>query len=194
MPFILLLLWMALNIIGFWIRKRFFGASAAMGIWGILFFFSPLLILVGWIAWDPFMSIASGRLPDYVLSGKLFTDKFDIGHAGSALDQPTIGKWLFWFTLMTILSLPYIANVRRISDRTSRMDYWVFAVLTVTICVMLFSILSWPLCWLIQYIHSMGVTNKRIWGLTYAVAASIGVVLFLFWAVYERTKNHDLHS
>ena len=135
------------------------------------------------------MSIATGWLPGYVLSGKLFTDKFDIRHAGSALDQPTIGKWLFWFTFMAVLSLPYIATVRRISDRTSQIRRWVFAVLTAAICVLLWCILSWPTCWLIQYIYSMGVTNKRVFGLTYAIAAAIGVAWFLAWAACEKIKN-----
>jgi len=60
MELLILLLWMVLNIVGFWVKKRFFGMSQGIGFWGILYFFIPVLILVGLIAWDPFISIATG--------------------------------------------------------------------------------------------------------------------------------------
>lgn len=155
--------------------------------WGTIILIAPVLWLVAMCAWDPFMSIAEGRLPHYVLSGKLFTERFDIRHAGTVLDQPTIGKWLFWFTVITVLSFPYVVVLRRISDRKSLTGRLAFAVPVAVICVLLLCILTWPLAWLVQYIHSMGFTLNRIFALVYGTAAAIGVILFFIWAV-RRSK------
>jgi hypothetical protein len=123
----------------------------------------------------------------YILSGKLFSERFDIRHAGTVLDQPTIGKWLFWFTVMAVISFPYIIMLRRVSDRSNLIGRLAFAIPVAVICVLLLCILMWPLSWLVQYIHSMGFTPNRIFGLVYGTAAAIGVILFFIWAV-RRSK------
>lgn len=151
--------------------------------WGTIILIAPVLWLVAMFASNPFMSIASGNLPHYILSGKLFSERFDIRHAGMVLDQPTIGKWLFWFTVMAIISFPYIIMLRWVSDRRNLIGRFAFAIPVAVICVLLLCILTWPLSWLVQYVHSMGFTPKRIFGLVYGTTTAIGVILFFIWAV-----------
>ncbi len=150
--------------------------------WVTLLLLGPLLYLVT-LAKDPCLSIATGRLPAYVLTGRLFTERFDIIHAGFALDQPTIGKWLFWFSVFTILSVPLILLARWLSDRRTAMGYWTFAMAVSAIGVLLMTVLMWPLCWLVQYVYWMGFTPKRIFGLSFCVVALIFLPRFLAWTI-----------
>jgi hypothetical protein len=156
---------------------------------GTILLMLPIHRWVWLAARKPVTSVFNGNVPYYVLSGKLFSDPFNRIHAGSALDQPTIGKWLFWFTVMTLSSLPYAAAVRCVSNRRHWSGYSTFGLSVVTLCVCLLCILSWPLCWLIQYIHSMGFTFNRIFGLIYATGGGVGMIVFLIWAIRKQKIN-----
>ena len=160
--------------------KRF---HHSVGWLGTVFIMLPILVWVWLAASEPFLSVISGTVPYYVISGKVFSEKFDIIHAGFVLDQPTIGKWLFWFSVMAISSLPYAAAVRWLGDRNSRGGYLAYSISIVVLCVFLLCMLSWPLCGLIQYISSMGLTPKRVYGLLYGICCGILVIGFFAWAI-----------
>ena len=149
---------------------------------GTAFLMLPILIWVWIAAREPFISVFNGALPRDVMSGRLFSERFDIGHAGCAMDQPTIGKWLFWFTVMSVSSLSYASVVRWVSDRTSRGGYVAYGLSVVILSTFLLCILSWPACWLTQYVCSMGFTPRRAYGLLYAGVGGLVVILFLCWA------------
>ncbi len=150
---------------------------------GTMFLMLPILMWVWLAAKEPFISVFNGTVPYYVISGKLFSEKFNIIHAGFTLDQPTIGKWLFWFFVMTLSSLPYAAAVRWISDGKSRGGYLAYGITIVILCIFLLCILSWPLSWLIQYVCSMGFTPMRVYGLLYGIGGGIMVIGFFAWAI-----------
>ena len=158
---------------------------------GTLILMLPILAWVWLAASEPFVSVFNGTIPYHVVSGKLFSEKFHIVHAGFSLDQPTIGKWLFWFSVMTVSSLPYAAIVRWSSKRRSKREYFAYAVSIAVLCIFLLCILTWPLCWLIQYVCSMGVTPRRIYGLLYGTAGGILVLVFFAWAVRKPKKTDD---
>jgi hypothetical protein len=143
----------------------------------------PILFLVWSVASGPVRSVANGAVPAFVLSARIFTERFDIAHAGTAMDQPGIHKWLFWFTATTVVSLPYAAAVRWLSDRSKTAGHLAYAVPTALLCIFLLCVLSWPLTWLIQYVHSMGFTPRRAYGLAYAGAGGFLVIGFLCWSV-----------
>jgi hypothetical protein len=152
-----------------------------------------MLPILGWVwlaAREPVISVFNGAVPRYVLSGKLFSEPFNIIHAGFVLDQPTIGKWLFWFTVMAVSSLPYVSLVGWLADRKTRVGRVAFGVGVSVLGVFLLCILSWPLSWLIQYVCSMGFTPKRIYGLVYAVASGLLVIGYLSWA-FRNPKRKD---
>ena len=130
-------------------------------------------------AWRPFL---------YAASGQLFASHFDGTHVGGALDQPSLHKWFFLFTWFTALVIPYVATARWMSDRTSLSARWVFAGFAAALCLCLFSILNLPFYWLLQYIHAMGFTARRVYGLVYGLMGYAAVLAFLRWAV-RRPRN-----
>lgn len=132
----------------------------------------------------PFASFACGPFL-YVVSGQLFASQFNPAHVGGALDQPSLTKWLFLFTFWTALVFPYVAAARWMSDRSTRLGYWAFAVSAAALCLCLLSILTLPFWWLIQYIHAMGFTLTRGLGLVYALCGYALVTCFFCWAVCD---------
>jgi hypothetical protein len=122
----------------------------------------------------------TGRLA-YVLSGKLFTAEFDPSVVGNALDQPTIGKQFVFFALFASLLIPYSLVVRWLSDRRTRAGYWAFALPTVGLYVCLLILLTIPFYWLLQYIHAMGFTPRRVEGLVCGAVSYTAIVGLLAW-------------
>jgi len=151
--------------------------------WTTLLLLGPLLFVVVKITRYPFLAIVTGSFPRYVLSGKLFTEPFNRIHAGMALDQPTIGKWLLWFSFLTALSVPIILLVRWLSDRRTRVGHWIFAAPVLAIGVLLLSLLVCVMCDLIQYVYWMGFTPKRVFGLSFGLGALILLPWFLRWTL-----------
>lgn len=149
---------------------------------GITILMLPILAWVWLAAREPVISVFNGCVPHLILSGKLFSERFNTISAGFTMDQPTIGKWLFWFTVMTVSSLPYAAAVRWLSNRAKGSAYLAYVVCVVILGIFLLCILSWPLSWLIQYVASMGFTPRRICGLIYSVAGGLLVIGFLSFA------------
>ena len=157
--------------------------------WGTIILMLPILIFVWSAAREPFFSVVYGYVPYNIISGKIFTEKFHTIHAGFSLDQPTIGKWLFWFSFMTILSLPYAAAVRWLSNQSSRVGCLAYSISATILFIFLLCILSWPVCWLIQYICSMGFTPRRFYGLIYGIVGGILVFSFLCWSLRKPKKE-----
>ena len=124
-----------------------------------------------------------------VLSGQIFGDSWNRIHAGSALDQPTIGKWYFWFTVFTIFSLPYLAALRRFIAVKTRLELWVTRLVTTVLCVFVLCLLTIPFFWLTQYINAMGWTGKRLLGLFYGMSGYVVVLLFWWWVVRIKKTN-----
>jgi hypothetical protein len=151
-----------------------------------------MIPVLGWVwmaAKGPVISVFSGDLPRYVLSGRLFTEPFNRIHAGSALDQPTIGKWLLWFTVMAASSLPYVALLGWLADRRARSGRLAFDIGISVLGVFLLCILSGPMCLLVQYVCSMGFTPKRIYGLVYGTAGGLLVIGFVVWSLRSPGKK-----
>ena len=157
---------------------------------GISFLMLPILVWVWLAAREPFISVFNGTVPDYVMSGRLLSEKFDKVHAGFVLDQPTIGKWLFWFSVMAASSLPCAAAVGWLGDRGRKGGYVAFGLSVTILCVFLLCILSWPLLWLIQYVWSMGFTPGRVYGLLYAAVGGLLVIAFLSWT-FKKAKERE---
>jgi hypothetical protein len=126
-----------------------------------------------------------------VFSGKLFTEPFNIMHAGLALDQPTIGKWLFWFAVMAVSSLPYVALLGWLADRKARAGRLAFAISVSVLGVFLLCILSGPMCLLIQYVCSMGSTPRRIYGLVYGVVGGLLVIGLVAWSLRNPDRKES---
>lgn len=129
-----------------------------------------------------------------VLSGRIFSDGWDRIHAGFTLDQPTIGKWYFWFTVFTVVWLSYMALVRRICVCGSKLRHWIFTIGLTVLCLFLVCLLTIPFWWLIQYIQTMGWTPKRFFGLLYGIGGYLVVLGFWFWAVRNKKRTTNTES
>lgn len=127
----------------------------------------------------------------YVMSGQLFASQFSRTHVGSALDQPTIGKWLFIFTWFTAMVFPYVAVARWISNRRTRSGYWTFTIPTVALCLCPLTFLTCAFWWLLQYVGAMGFTPARMQGLIYGFGGYIILLGFLYWAVRPPNKTTE---
>ena len=144
------------------------------------------MLLVALVPFAWFMH-QSGRLV-YVLSGQLFRSEFDPSVVGNALDQPTIGKQFVLFALFAAPVLPYILIVRWLSDRRTRAGYWAFALPTIGLCACLLILLTVPSYWLLQYVHAMGSTPRRVRGLVFSVVSYIVVLALLSWQLRPPTR------
>lgn len=151
----------------------------------------PILVWVWLAAKAPVLSVFRGAVFRFVLSGKLFSEHFSIRHAGSAFDQPTIGKWLFLFTLMSVSALPYAGIIRWLSNREKKSVFIVYAFCCSLLGVFLLCMLSWPSLWLIQYVHSMGTTPRRIKGFIYIIFGVLVVIGFVISAFIGRVETPD---
>jgi hypothetical protein len=128
-----------------------------------------------------------------VLSGRIFSDSWNRIHVGFTLDQPTIGKWYFWFSVFTIFSLPYMAVVRRFCVRHSKLRHWIFVAWLTVLCLFLICLLTIPFFWLIQYIDAMGTTARRIEGIIYGIGGYASILGFYVWAVrFRKIKNSTI--
>ena len=125
-----------------------------------------------------------------MLGGQLFASEWDPVHpihAGYSLDQPTIGKVYFLFTLTAVIVLPYVAIVRKVSARKTRLEYWTFVIPTAFLCLFLLCILTAGFYWLIQWIDAAGRTATRTYYQLYGIGGYIVVLGFFLWAI--RTPN-----
>lgn len=158
-------------------------------VWTAILMSFPLYHLLGLTTT---IGISPIGLIKYLYSGELAKDlaaPFDKIHAGFCLDQPTIGKFLFWFTVCAVAAMVYVAFVRYISDRTNLKCQPVFSLMTVAVWLLLFTLLLPPFVWLKQYVHSMGWTPARSQGLIY-IACSCGVMLiYLCWAIWPASRT-----
>lgn len=125
----------------------------------------------------------------YVLSGRLFRAGFDRIHAGTVMDQPTIGKWYAIFSVFSGVGFTYMAAVRWFSHRRMRAGYWAYVVPAACVRACLLIILTMPFYWLLQYIHEVGFTTPRVCGLAYGLAGYVAIGGFLCWAARRPARR-----
>ncbi len=136
---------------------------------------APALLLMVWILREQLF---------YVLSGKLFGSEWcRYNYIGlSRVPQP-IRYWYFVATIFTVVVICYIAAVRWLTARNSKLSYWVFAAITSFLCIVPIIIHTTPFYWMLLYIYNMGFTQMRIYGLLYGLGVYIIILGFLYWAL-----------
>lgn len=118
-----------------------------------------------------------------MVKGKLFASTFDARWVEWALDQSTIQCGFWRFTAMAGIILPFVAIARWLSNRSTRRGYWAFTAPTVALLFCLLSYLTCVFVSLIMYIHTLGFTPLRIYGLAYGVVCYVVTLVFLRWSV-----------
>jgi len=114
-----------------------------------------------------------------LISGDMFAKTFYLRSMGTGDPH----ELLFWFTLVSVTSLPWALLVRWLSDRNKRGAYRAYAFCGMLLGIPLFCMLLFPLIWLIRYVNRMGVTPRRVQGLIYCAVwggALIGFIVSCF--------------
>lgn len=181
--------WMALLMVSPWVLAYALIILRATILKKLNAFFGALWSLICMALVTGPIVMAGFRPFMYAVSGQLFQGKWHRDHAGGALDQPTIGKWLFWTTVFIGLNLPVAAGVRWVANRTRRLEYWAYALPTLAMCIFIMGVLTVPFYWLIQYIEAMGSTPRRTYGILYSLACYAILIGFLIWSLRPPKKS-----
>lgn len=152
-------------------------SCASLGAPGVALAWFPLIVfwfLIGQTFFFSFpLSILSGRIPYFFLSGEVFERSFSIQHEGWALNL-----YLLVFTLFSCLSIPFGLIVRSFCSRKTQAQNIAFSVGAFLVAFWALSILSWPTSILFQYISTMGFTFMRLAGLFVAFGSAVAWVLW----------------
>jgi hypothetical protein len=155
----------------------------------LLLTFSIFIFLIHGLWKDgirPFCSVEAWR---YIISGAFMQGPFDIRNAGTCFDQPTIGKYLFWFSLTAFSSSSSLVLVRQ---RLSTSSSWqqVLFILIVTISTLLSLILLVrPSCMFLHYVTAMGMTTKRVLGLLLCLGLWLVLPCFTWTACRKQWRR-----
>jgi len=153
------------KIISIWREKT--------GIWGVCILWLPFYTFFGGISgrffFFPLYSVLSGKYWKWF--DRIFVKPFPKECAGFALDQPTVGKFFFWYTALSVFALTFAIIIRALTDmqkKTNRRAYFVFYVLAF---LFVLSFMLWPATILAHYIIDLGMTPKRLTGIIFLVTS-----------------------
>jgi uncharacterized membrane protein len=149
---------------------------------GVALSILAVLVYVGTPFWWTILS---------VLSGNSFLLRWEPRFAGIALDQPTIGKYFFWFTLTAVFVLTASAGLLRLVDRKNPLGYWLFAVPFICLWILLFFMLAHPAILLVKYIVAMGWTAKRFIAVLYVISWLVFLLGFLRCVVKSPKQSSE---
>ena len=158
------------------------------GIYGIIALWLPFFLF--WIMtglYTPVLSVISGNL--FLHLDDIFATPFNYHlHAGDSLDQPSIGKYLLWFTVFSCTAMVWGTAIKLLSDLKINAHRKTFSTCLFLAAFWAMCILSWPSLLLFHYIWSMGITPMRLVGIGY-ILVSISV-----WVIFMRffTKKRSL--
>jgi hypothetical protein len=127
-------------------------------------------ITTNWMSYSPpFAAIK------FTFSGAWLSEQFNIRHAGLALDQPTVGKSFLATSIMSCLACTLVMLLHAAVDIGHRtMRRWVNTGAILLFALVLIELLV-PTFLLVQYVLSMGMTNRRFLGL--ALCCGLWVLL-----------------
>ena len=133
-------------------------------------------ITTNWLSYSPpFAGIK------FAFSRAWFSEQFNIRHAGLAMDQPTVGKFFLWTSVMSCLACTIVMLLHAAVDtgpRTARR--WVNTGATLIFALVLIELLL-PTFLLVQYVLSMGMTTRRFLGLGLCCGFWVLLPSVVFW-------------
>ncbi len=154
------------------IRK--FGVYGIGGLWMLFLLF--FAFFADAFFYRPLFYMLHGEYIRYFSDGQFFRP-FDIVHAGTAMDQPTIGKYLIFYSFFSLCVLSYSGVVRLFSDFGERRQRLAFQIPFYFLIFWSFSFLCMPGILLAHYICDMGLTARRIYAIIY-ILLTIAVWIF----------------
>lgn len=133
--------------------------------------------------WDyaikPFFSL---KRYHFIISGEFLKGYFDIRQAGTCFDQPTIGKYLYLFSITAFLSSASLVLARMRFSSSSFWQQGIFILFATISTILTLTLLLKPTCLLLHYVKAMGMTMNRLLGLLLCAGAWIVLPCFAFAA------------
>jgi hypothetical protein len=130
----------------------------------VLAFAEFVFIAYNWLLYCPPIAAVA-----FAFSGAWVKGEFSIVHAGSALDQPTVGKFFLWTSVMSCLACTIMLLLRAVVAADRRVARrWVNVAMVAILGLVLIELLA-PTLLLVQYVVSMGMTLRRFLGLCLAL-------------------------
>ena len=146
-------------------------------------------LLLAWLAWKCYgVRHTLFRGVYRVFSGQLFAEQWDTTYPGSYLELPNPGRWYAIFVLVAVIVLPYVALVRKICARRTRLEYWTFVIPTAILCLLLICIVTVPFCWSIKWMDAGG---RGPGGMVVGLGGYIIVLGFFFWAIRPPKRKEE---
>ncbi len=148
---------LGVRVVNWWRRK--------IGMWGIIGLWLPYLLLVAFFGGSffigPLRFIVSGQWFKLVASG-YYSKPFPKQCVGCALDQPTVGKFMFWFLVFSTVSLMVALVIRLLSDFSQKRNRLAFAIPFGLVAVAVLTFFVAPASMLAHYISDLGFTPRRL--------------------------------
>lgn len=163
------------------------GIAGIVAGWGV---FSLTWFFVGKIFYMFPLAFLRGDLITFLLDSP-FSRGDLIRHSGWALDQPTIGKFLFLFSNFSLAALLVSLGLRLLCRRETRAQRVVFAVALALISFWVLSILSWPF-WMLVKFTLFGITPLRLVGIVFMVFCGLTWIAWCIVASMERISRRTL--
>jgi len=146
-----------------------------------------LLALLAWM----FSGENMRNMLYHVVSGRLFAvfaEQWDTTSPGYYLDLPNPGRGYVVFAVIAVIVLPYVALVRKMSARRTRLEYWTFVIPTAFVCLFLICILTIPFCYTIKWMDAAG---RGPGGMVFGFGGYIIVLGFFFWAIRPPKRKDE---
>ena len=166
------------------LRKR------KLGVVGTAILMGLLLALMAWM----FSGENMRNMLYHVVSGRLFAvfaEQWDTTSPHWYLDLPNPGRGYVAFAVIAVIVLPYVALVRKICARRTRLEYWTFVIPTAFLCLFLLCLLTIGFYWLIQWIDAVGRTTRKTYHQLYGVGGYIVVLGFFCWAIRPPKRKDE---
>lgn len=157
--------------------------------WGLLALASAefAVLAANWLAYCP-PTAAVG----FALSGAWFRQGLQTEQAGLALDQPTVGKFFLWSSVLSCLACTIVLLLRVVVPVDRRVARrWVSAAATVILVLVLIELLA-PTFLLVQYIASLGITVRRVLALclTLGFWTLLPSAIARLWTARQTTESN----
>lgn len=124
----------------------------------------------------------------YVFKGAWLRDSFLKLHAGMALDQPTIGKFLLLASVVGYLSTGILIGLRCLIAPRGWKSRGFLGLATAAVLFLASTQLVTPSCLLYQYIHTFGWSMERGVGVFLCLAMWNSLISVAGWGVQLRTN------
>ena len=164
------------------LRKR------KLGVVGTAILMGLLLALLAWPDSDASDVFDIRNVFSYVFSGRLFAVFAEQWDPECYLDHPNPGLGYFFFAQVAVILLFYVALVRKISARRTRLEYWTFVIPTAFVCLLLICIVTVPFCWSIKWMDAAGSGPG---GMVVGLGGYIIVLGFFFWAIRPPKRKEE---